>query len=269
MKKERAILNWRDKLDSLIPRINKLYSTVFDDFVKNGQYYTIFQDEFYTIEKDFKVFELATYSLTEQEFRKFEAMLMQIKDVSEKYIDIYNTRFYPELSNLIDNLIKEPSPIIYWREDFLNTNRVKILFDYCEKVVELISTTISILSNKNNTGGNKKDITIPDFKQLITLADKEEKEKFESSIREGFKGKIGKDVASMVCALFELKLIDASNRTKLFNAIRASWGCDIGSNTSINNFIDPSSNDGSFKFKGSRDEFERTKTKIQNYLKPK
>jgi hypothetical protein len=267
MEKERAIINMRDKLNSLIPTINEFYWMFFDDYVKNGRDCRIFQKEFYSIDEGFKDFEFAAYSLTELEFRKFDSLLMQIKVVSEKYIENYKTIFYPGLSFLIDDLIKKPSPIVYSKEDFLNTNRVKLLFDYCEKVVELISTTILILSNKNNTGSNKKDITIPDFKQLVTFADNAEKERFESFIKEGFKGKKGKAVASMVCALFELKLIDASNRTKLFDAIRASWGCYIGSNTSINNFIDSSSNDGSFKFKGSRDEFERTKTKIQNYSK--
>lgn len=268
MKKENAILDWKNMIEKIIPLFDTHYHLqVFNDYVYNRTNYTMFHEPFYSIGEKFNDFESEVFYLSDQDFRKSKTYLIKIKEVSESYIENYKTIFYPELSFLIDNKIKESSVIVYNREEFLKTNRVRILFDYCEKVVELITTRILIISNENNNGSNENPLLVPDFKQLLNFAHVAEKEKFEDFILPEIKGKKGKAVAFIVCAMVELKLIHCTNRTEIYKSIRKSFECKIGTDSGINKFIDSNLKEGLFKVKDDyKAEYELTITKVQKFL---
>lgn len=222
MKKINAILQWKQLIESAIPEIQDFRFAVVDDYLKNGTNYTVFSTNFKSIKELFSDFEVAMYSLSQKEKSKLSEILGELQECIQGFINNFDKIYLPELNELIVKESRTCYPVINI-EEFLQTNRVKQLYDYCLKTEELINS----YTQKPNK--EKQDLSFSGFLNFDTQA---KRDAFANEFINNYKGtKKNREFALLLYSLFILGFIQGKRGT-IYKCLR-NIGWDIGTQQNL------------------------------------
>lgn len=222
MKKVNAIIQWKRLIESAIPEIQNFRFAVVDDYLKNGTNYTVFSTNYKSIKELFSDFEVAMYSLSQKEKSKLSEPLGELRECVQGFINNYDKVHLPELNELIVKESRTCYPVINI-EEFLQTNRVKQLYDYCLKTEGLIKSEIQKPKKE------KQDLS---FSEHLTFASEEKRHAFSLEFINNYMGtKRNREFALILFSLFKLGFIQGKRGT-IYNSLR-KIGWDIGTQQNL------------------------------------
>ncbi len=222
MEKINAIIKWKRLIESAIPEIQGYHLAVVDDYLKNGTNYTVFSMYFQSINELFSNFEIAMYSLSQDEKLQLLEPLGELQECVKGYINNYEKIYLTELSELIVK-VSTTSYRDILKEEFLQTNRVKQLYDYC------IKTEWRIISYIQKPNKEEQDLS---FSSFLTFNTQEKRNAFSHEFINNFKETTkNREFALLLFSLYQLGYIRGKKGTIYKSLKKIGW--DIGTQQNL------------------------------------